>query len=235
MSFSTSISSVFLPKVTMMVSDENSPKIVSDLFIKTGRIQYIIISFVLVGFILFGKPFITLWAGKEYAQVYNISVLLFISMTVPLIQNLGNTILRARNEMRFQSILYVSISICCLFMQIYLAKFYGAMGCAFAIALTQIIGHGIIMNIYYNRKQAIDIGVFWKNILRMSIVPCVLCVSGYLLIRYIEFDTIFRLIMAISLFSIVYIGVFWKTSMNDYERNLFKMPLINLWYKLQRK
>ena len=61
MSFSTAISGVLLPKITSMVSVSGNEKAVSELFIKTGRLQFIIMSFVLCGFTLFGRQFIELW------------------------------------------------------------------------------------------------------------------------------------------------------------------------------
>ena len=85
MSFSTAISGVFLPKVTAMVAKGNSEKEISDLFIRTGRIQYLIMAFILTGFILFGKQFVILWAGSGYEEAYYISLLFFIPLTVPAI------------------------------------------------------------------------------------------------------------------------------------------------------
>ena len=60
MSFSTAISGVLLPKITSMVTIKGNEKAVSDLFIRTGRLQFIIMSFVVCGFVLFGKQFILL-------------------------------------------------------------------------------------------------------------------------------------------------------------------------------
>ena len=91
--FSTSISGVFLPKITSMVTQKNSEKEISDIFIKTGRIQFIIMSFVLSGFILFGRQFIHIWAGADYDEAYIIALFLFIPGTVPLIQNLGHCVM----------------------------------------------------------------------------------------------------------------------------------------------
>ena len=65
MQFSSAIGGVFLPKVTAMVARNNDRNEISNLFIKTGRIQYIIIAFILSGFIIFGRDFIILWAGSE--------------------------------------------------------------------------------------------------------------------------------------------------------------------------
>ena len=57
MQLSTAIAGVFLPKVTAMVAREDNRKEMSNLFIRTGRIQYIIISLILTGFIVFGRDF----------------------------------------------------------------------------------------------------------------------------------------------------------------------------------
>lgn len=234
-SFSTAISSVFLPKVTEMTTKENSNKDISDLFIRTGRLQYIIISFILIGFIVFGRQFISLWAGSGYEGVYIITLLLFLSISVSLIQNLGNTILRARNQMKVQSLIYVAIAGLSLLLQVLLAKRFGGLGCAIAIAIPMILGHVVIMNIYYAKKQGLDIAAFWRNIIQMSIAPCLLGVVSFLVVRHVYLGSIPMLTLCILIFSLVYIFIFWKISMNQYERDLLFVPIQNLYYKLRRK
>lgn len=63
---STAFTSVLTPKTTIMAARNASDKEMTDLFIKVGRLQYILISLVLSGFIIFGRQFIILWAGNEY-------------------------------------------------------------------------------------------------------------------------------------------------------------------------
>ena len=109
-SFSTSISGVFLPKVTAMITTGASEQTVSDLFIRIGRIQYIVLAYVLSAFILLGRPFIALWAGEGYDETYVIALMFFASTLIPMIQNLGITILQARNEMKYRSILILAVS-----------------------------------------------------------------------------------------------------------------------------
>ena len=70
MNFSTSIVSVLLPKVTGMVALSTTHKEISDLFIKTGRIQSFVMSFILSGFITFGLGFINLWAGDNLSLIH---------------------------------------------------------------------------------------------------------------------------------------------------------------------
>ena len=122
MLFSTAISSVFLPKVTSMVSRGANEREISNLFIRTGRIQYIVMSFILSAFIVFGKQFIYLWAGEGYEDAYYLSLMFFVPLTIPLIQNLGISILQARNQMKFRSLLYIVIALASLGLSILLAK-----------------------------------------------------------------------------------------------------------------
>lgn len=228
MGFSTAISGVFLPKVTGMVTRNNSEKEISDLFIRTGRIQYIIMAFILTGFIVFGKYFILLWAGPDYEQSYWIALCFFIPLTVPLIQNLGITILQARNQMKFRSTVYVIIALASLLISIPLAKQFGGIGCAIGTSIALITGQIIIMNIYYYRKIHIDIPSFWKEIVKMSIIPLVLGILfSYLFMRY-KLTTSFLLIGGILFFSIIYIPLFFKYSMNTYEKELVKSTIKNI-------
>lgn len=222
MQFSTAISSVFLPKVTAMVATNRSRKEISDLFVRTGRIQYIVLAYILSGFIVFGRQFIELWAGPDYSDSYVMSLLFFIPLTIPLIQNLGITILQARNEMKFRSVLYVFIAVFSLVLQVVLAKYYGGVGCAIAISGALIVGQILVMNVYYQKKQGLDIASFWKEICKMSIVPVVLVTMSMLLLHYsVHITTWFSLIVGILVYSVVYIPSFYCLSMNNEERNLF--------------
>lgn len=229
MQFSTAISSVFLPKVTAMVAKNRSRKDISDLFIRTGRIQYIVLAYILSGFIIFGRQFIELWAGAGYSDAYIISLLFFIPLTVPLIQNLGITILQARNEMKFRSVLYIIIALVSLAMQIVLTRYFGGIGCAMGVSGALVVGQILIMNVYYRRRQDLDIKTFWKEISKMSIIPIVLIFSSMLVIRhFFALDSWGKLILGIAAFSLVYIPLFFRFSMTDEERNLF----ISMFHKI---
>lgn len=235
MGFSTAISGVFLPKVTAMATKEKSEKEISDLFIRTGRIQFVVMGFILTGFILFGKQFVLLWAGSDYADTYTIALLFFIPLTIPLIQNIGITILQARNQIKFRALLYISIAVCSLIAQLLVVKKYGGIGCAAAIGSSLVIGHIIIMNIYYFKKQHINIPLFWKEIGKMALTPILLGTITFFIIKRIELDTAFSLATGIVLFSLVYIPVFWKVSMNNYERDLLVQPLKKVKEKVAAK
>lgn len=225
MNFSTAISSVFLPKVTGMVALRNNNAEISDLFIRTGRIQNIVLALILFGFLTFGESFIILWAGPEYKDAYIITCLFFISLYIPLIQNLGITILQARNQMKFRSLLYIAIAIVALVLQYYFAKLWGGIGCSIAISGALFIGQGIIMNIYYKVKQGIDIKRFWKEIAKMNFAPVILSVCFIYAMSDSIIDSWSKLMLWIFLYAIIYMALLYTLSMNQYERTLFIEPI----------
>lgn len=235
MGFSTAISGVFLPKVTAMATNEKSEKEISDLFVRTGRIQFVVMAFILTGFILFGHQFILLWAGDDYNDTYIIALFFFVPLTIPLIQNIGITILQARNQIKFRALLYITIAVLSLVGQLLLVEKYGGIGCAAAIGCSLVIGHIIIMNIYYYKKQHIDIPKFWIEIGKMSVIPFVLGGITYLILGYVELNTALHLAIGICLFTTVYIPLFWMMSMNNYERDLLYQPLKKVRAKLVAK
>ena len=228
MTFSSSISSVLLPKITMMVSHNRSAKEISELFITTGRIQYLILALILSGFIVFGQSFINLWAGQDYSYAYIITLIFFVSLLIPLIQNTGIVILQARNQMKFRSLLYLGISAVSLVFQILLTKKYGILGCSIAIGGALILGQGLIMNIYYAKKQSIAIVTFWKKIIKASIVPVVFTILGSLYTYNIALANWLQLGLSIFIFVCLYIPVLWLIGMNEYERNLVKVPIVKI-------
>lgn len=221
MSFSTAISGVFLPRLTSMITRNSSDKEVSDLFIRTGRLQFIIMGFILSGFIVFGKSFLHLWAGKGYELTYNITLILIIPFTIPLIQNIGVSILQARNQLKFRSYLYVIVAIFSFLVSIPLAKIYEGIGCAIGTSIAMILGNIIAINIFYYKRINLDIPRFWKEILRMSCPVVVITIIGLFLNQLYTNNNIISLGIKILSFSVIYIPLIWKFGMNDYEHDLF--------------
>lgn len=231
MSFSTAISGVLLPRVTAIVARRADDREVSDLFVRTGRIQYIVLAFILCGFVLFGRPFVHLWAGPGYDQAYWVALIFFVPLTVPLVQNLGIAVLQARNRMRFRSIMYVVIAILSVFISVSLGRSYGVLGVAVGTAAALVAGQIVAMNIYYHKCERIDIPAFWREIGRMSICPLLLGAAGWWVLGRVELDSIGKLFAGMVLFAAVYLPLFWVTSMNRYEKELVLAPCRKIWKK----
>lgn len=222
-----------MPKVSIMAAREASNMEMSNLFIKTGRIQFIIISFFIAGFIIFGKPFIELWAGKGYDESYYVAVIFFLSYLVVGIQMLGITIIQARNQVAFRSKCIFLIGLFCIASQYFTSKHWGPTGCALSIAIAYLLGDGVIMNYYYAKKQHLAICSFWKNIGKMAVIPIFFTIIGMIIFHNFSFSDTISLSIGIIAFSILYIPSFWKFSLNQYERELILRPLAGMLSKIK--
>ena len=158
-------------------------------------------------------------------MVYTISLIFFISTLTPLIQNTAIAILQARNQQKYRSLMMVIVGAVSLVAQFILAKYYGAVGCAIAVAGANIIGQGIILNWYYLKIQRLDIITFWKEIIRMSVFPIMFSIIGYIITSKINIQSWGNLIICVLLITVLYIPLFWKLSLNKYEKNLLTKPL----------
>lgn len=225
MMFSTAVSGVLLPRITMMVANDATNEALSEIMIRIGRVQYVVMAYILSGFILFGQAFINLWAGENYSDAYYIVLLVMIPITIPLIQNVGIAILQAKNMQGFRSVVYLAIAGLNIAASIPLAKIWDGLGCALATGVSLIIGNVIVMNIYYYRKIRLNIPMFWKNIVLMS-VPVVLAIGcGYGINLFIPQSGFWVLGLKIVLFSAVYFGLMWLWGLNSYEKVLFASPI----------
>ena len=166
---STSISGVFIPQINRIVARGEGDDQLTKLFTRVGRIQFMVLMLVLTGFIFVGYPFIVAWGGPEYAQSFAIALMLIVPVTVPLIQNLGIEIQRAKNRHQFRSKVYFFMALGNVAISIPLGMKFGGLGCAMGTAISLLVGNGFIMNWYYHKHIGLDMIYFWKHIL--SIVP----------------------------------------------------------------
>lgn len=232
MSFSLAISGVFLPKMTQLVTVNRSPKEISDMFIKISRIQYIVMLYILIGFVLFGSAFVLYWAGPEYASVYPLTLLIMVPQTIPLIQNVGVSILQAQNRQRFRAILNFVVAVLSVFLGYWLTKKYGIAGCAASTSFALLIGHGFILNWYYYTKIKLDILLFWKQIIKLTI-PVAIVASIFVGLKYL-FDSMSLTVLLTEgfIYSILYFVLVWFMGCNNFEKSLICVPLSNLKQRL---
>ncbi len=219
---STAISSVFLPKISQMVSSGVSNEILTDEMIKIGRLQGYIIFCMLFGFILFGQKFIEIWAGKEYQDAYYLTVIIMIPLAIPLVQNLGISILQAKNKYAFRSLSALIGAILSIISSIYFVKIYGYYGVAFSICMSFLMVNGVIVNWYY-KKIGLNIFKFWKNIFYNFFPQLVLFILFNLFFEFMNEKLFF---ISMIFFIISYTLVSYFISMNEYEKSLIKSLIV---------
>lgn len=218
MALSIAISGVYLPHVTEMVARKEPVSHLSMLFIKIGRWQYYLLGLVATGFIIFGREFIHLWAGDGFEEAYVITLLIILPFTIDLIQNIGNSILQAKNCYDFRAkVLFVS-GVFSLALAIPLGVRFGGTGCAFATGLSMLLGNGLVMNWFYARRIHLAISEFWRQIGRISLVVLGCFALGYGMNEWISTSGFLLFACKAALYTIVYSFLIYQLAMTAEEK-----------------
>lgn len=222
-SFSTAISSVFLPRATQMTIS-NSKEEILEMMIKIGRISFMLLMFVFTGFLSLGKEFIHLWIGEDYNQSWTIALIMMTVYTVPLIQNFANSLVEAYNKVAFKVIVYLICFSLGLVLGYFLISAFQAVGMMIGIGCGWFLAQ-ICMNYFYLKKLKLNIFVFFKGVFKKVLLPVsMLCVALSL------FNLLFQhnwwaLIIKIGIYSIFYWGILYIFSMNEFEKKLIKVRI----------
>lgn len=221
---STTISGLFLPRITKMLEEKDSDEKISDLFIKVSRIQIYLMMLILSGFVIFGRQFLNLWVGPDYKDVYYIILLIIGPSLIPLTQNIGISVIQARNQHQFRAIVYAFIAIINIVISIPLARKFEGIGAAIGTLIANVLGQIITMNIFYWKKAKLDIPKYWKFLTIFTLKVSALGLLMMLVIKNIEFNWM-KLLFGIVLYVIFY-GIIVMLTMNKEEKN-YLMEILN--------
>lgn len=217
---SSSVSTVFIPRIHRMVASKVNNLEITKLFTKVGRIQFILLSMVSLGFVFLGKQFISFWVGNDYMESYYISLVLMITITIPGIQNLGIEVQRAKNQHQFRSWMYLFLAIGNIIISIPLSQRFGSLGAASGTALSYVLGHGIAMNWYNHQYVGIDMKYFWKEIFSFNKAFILPIVYGIVINYYGNVDSLKKFLISGFTYVIIFSLSMWFYGLNDYEKKL---------------
>lgn len=232
MEVSGGITSVFLPKLTAMCAKSDGMTEINDLFNRIGHIQALLVWGICAGFASVGQEFIYVWAGPEYGEAFWATLILMLGLNVALVQNLGISVLQAKDKQGFRAIVYIVIAVLDLLVSIPVSAEFGVIGCAATAAIFLFVGTGPIMNWFYHTKIGIDIPKYWHEVIPV-LIPAVLTASATL-----GFSALTRLgpsygsiLIKCLFFVVVYFALCWKWFFTDYERGIIR----GTFHKFSRK
>lgn len=220
MQLSTAVSSIFSPQVNQIVAKNNDNRELNSLFIRVGRIQFIILLFILLEFALIGRSFIILWVGEEYIESFMITLVLILPITIPLIQNIGIEIQYAKNMHKVRAFVYLAMAVSNIFMSIGFIEKMGALGAAVGTAITLLLGNILFMNYYYHKKIGLDVVKFWMSICQFAPTALFTYFIGMIFNRKNTISSWFDLSINAIIIGTVYFVSIYIFSLNDYEKEL---------------
>lgn len=210
----------YLPQATKLTVNNASGREMTDFVIKPGRFQAIVAVACIGGFALYGQNFITVWIGNRYMDAYWVILMLMIPVTIPLVENAVISILDATMKRMYRSVVLVIMAILNLIVSVALIPWLGFWGAAIGTMISLLLGHGILMNLYYCKVFHIEIcrmfREIFKGILPAGLLAALLCLPLALFLP----DTLIMFLVKCISFVLVYAGSLWIFGLNTEEKTV---------------
>lgn len=218
-SLPSTVSSVFQPEAIRLVVKQADGVTLTDYVAKLGRIQFMIIGGFIAGFILVGQEFVLCWAGKDMLPAWKYVLIILVPNAVPLMQNMCLPILNAMDKRIYRSVILALMTVLNILLTVALIRLFGPVGAPLGTGVSYVIGHCILMNVYYQRRIGLKIGRMFARILRRTW----LCVLAALLLTLplglLKNEGSWLLLIAKGLvFCGVYAALLLLYGMNDTEK-----------------
>ncbi|MWW23653.1 oligosaccharide flippase family protein [Algibacter lectus] len=222
MTMSSAISGLFLPMATKMHINKASNLELTNLMVKVGRIQWFVISNMLFGFIFFGQKFIELWIGSGYEDSWIIAIIIMLTLTIPSIQNVGNSILEAYNLHARKIQVNTGLAIVSVIVAVFLVDYYHSIGVAIACAASVFIGQVIYNNYYFKKHIGLNLKTYTVSMFKGNIISIPLILTSTYLLSFISFgaEGWLNLGLKVLLFLIISSVSIYFVAMNSYEKGL---------------
>ncbi len=179
-------------------------------------------------FILFGRQFIILWAGKNYEPAYYMAICFMAPQLFTTMQQTAYSVLQAMNKVKFRSLAIFISSVFAVAIAVPIAKVFGGLGVALCIAFGLLLGNLLILDVYYHKVVGLNMKSFWADALKLCIWPIILTILFFLIKRVAPHDNLLIYLVSILVYSILYLLGCYFFSFNNDEKNLVEAPILRL-------
>ena len=157
-----------------------------------------------------------------------------IPTCIPLVQSVALNIIVAQNRHRFRSLVYLGIAIINVVGTIICVNRFGIIGAAMVSGVAYVIGPGFILNWYYWKKIGLEIPRFWKEVAKIFLIPVIMTIAAVVTMNFISLDNWLTLLIGVIVYTVIFALLNWFFIMNDYEKDIFRGPIIKI-LKIKRK
>lgn len=219
-SIGTSVTSVLMPGVVKLVEEKASPQQLCHEMVRVGRLILMVLAFIWVCFLLYGRQFIVLWAGQENASAFVVAALLLSAYVWILTEAIGTQILWAMNAHKEQSILKIVIVLINICLTLLLIRWKPLVGAALGTFISLFFGDLVVMNVIFSRRIKISLSAYYSGLLKGILPSLLICGMVGFAFRFVALDGWFGFAVNIMVMSFCYLFCMFLFGANTYEKHL---------------
>ncbi len=220
--FASVFNNLFLPRVTKMVVANENPEKITDLMIKVGRIQLVVVSAIVTAIVSMGNEFIRCWVGESKSDAYLVLIIILLPTLVHFCQAIGTEMIYATGNVKYRALVYICGSVLSTAVTFIIGGRLGAIGAAIGIASGLILSHIVLLNIIYRKKLQLNVLRYFKECQLKIALPLILSgVIGFFIQSIYPVSSLFLFILKAGVWGICYAVIIWFMFLNKYEKSLF--------------
>ena len=225
-SLSTVMSNVFVPKINQIVATSDDNGELTRLMTRVGRYQMFLFCWVYCGFVLLGRFFVARWAGEGFIDAYYLICAMALPLGVPLCQNTGIEIQRAKNKHKARSVVYLGMACVNVVFTWAASPCLGYWAPAIAYIASISLGNGLFMNWYYQARIGLDMGFFWRRNLPVVVASACVTAVGLFVSKFLPVASWPGFIAGGLVYSVVFAAAMWLFVLDDGEKSAIvaKLP-----------
>ena len=220
-SIGSAFTGVLMPGVVKIVESKTNNEKIEDEMIRIGR--YILMVLILIWgvFLIEGKEFIVLWAGKENIDAYIVAVILMSVHMLILTKSIGTQVLWAMNEHKEQAILKFIIVLLNMLLTVFLIKWNPLLGATIGTFISLLLGDVIVMDVIFYKKIGINIKKYYFKLFK-GILPSIVIaiIIGIIINVYINNYSLIGFCIKTIIMIIIYIISMVLWGLNKDEKKL---------------
>lgn len=223
-SLSVMISSMYLPEATRLVNRNTEKKELEDFCIHPGRIQFMISTMILGGFIIVGKDFLLLWLGYLDNRIYATCLVMMLAGVFSIVMGIGIKLIVAEgNHLKIISRGRFISAIANLLLAITGIIAIGYNGVLISYFLTYFLMYGIYFPYNIHKIFEINYVRIFREISKRTLFCNVLSIIlAYLLGRFFNELSFRSLLLKGGVYIMLYLFFTYIYGLDSREKELIK-------------
>lgn len=215
------ISTMIFPKIVMKFSENNPKEKSTEVMIKISRLQAFIAFYILGGYLVVGKFFVTdIWLDSRYELAWTTSMIVMVGTLFSSLMGSGHLILRAINKQTYFLVCEFVIFLANVVATYVLVKPLGIKGAAYSTTAAYVIGMCVFIVPYLKKTIGLDVKRYFQNI--VPIVASMVCMSIvlYVISNRIGITNKFDMIIWGIIYTVLYIALAYMVSSDEEKKAL---------------
>lgn len=224
-SIGSAFTGVLMPGVVKLVENKVSNKVICNEMVRIGR--YILMVLILIWgvFLIEGREFVVLWAGKDNINAYIVAIILMSVEMLVLTKSIGTQILWAMNEHKEQAILKFIIVLLNIGLTILLIRWQPLLGATIGTFISMLLGDVVVMDIIFHNKLGLKIIDYYRNLFKGIMSAILLSIISGIIMNMVfnEYSLIGFVIKSGIMILIYIIGMIIFGLNNDEKKIIYSM------------